>query len=131
MNKVKIVICGKEYKLNTELSPEYLSEIARIIDKKFESAFNDDKNLTLFDASVLVSMEIADESIKASSDLANLRSRITAYSEEIDDLKTKVQTLKKQLSDQKQINKSLTADRGLKDLKTQLDNIKKPENLKL
>lgn len=89
MHKMNIIICGKEYKLNTELKPDHMNKIAEILDKKLNDVMNEDKKLTLFDASVLVSLEIINELTEKENGINNIREQIKAYSDDIDKMKQK------------------------------------------
>ena len=75
-NRVEVYICGKRYVLQTSDDPEYIKELARQLDKKLNDIFNVDDTISLIDASILVAMEIMDESLKNTSKELRIYRRI-------------------------------------------------------
>lgn len=120
-NKISVYICGKQYHFNTDENPEHIKSVARVIDKKFEDVFAIDNALTLFDASVLVSMEVMSDSLKVSQTADNIRSQIKAYAEEAEKLRREHIAMEKQLAEEKQKNKKLSTEVDILLLRARLD----------
>lgn len=60
MNRLKVVICGKEYILQTNEEPTYVYNLARALEKKINSLV-DSNNVSAYNASVMVAMSLLDD----------------------------------------------------------------------
>lgn len=60
MNRLKVVICGKEYILQTNEEPTYVYNLARALEKKINSLV-DNNNVSSYSASVMVAMSLLDD----------------------------------------------------------------------
>lgn len=114
MNRVEVYICGKKFVLKSEESAEYIKDIARELDQKFNETFAIDGHLNLFDASVLVSLELLDELKHASKSSDSIRRQIKDYAEEAEKYRTEfercqksAEDLKEQAEDLKEQNENL------------------------
>ncbi len=131
--KVTVCIRGKTYTLLSDQPAEYIQTIAQIVDRKFEDAFLEDDELSLFDASVLVSMEVIDENIRTDKNATTIRTQVKAYYEEAMRLRQELEETKKQLkktqgelkAEQERAGK-LRVERDMLALRDRLDH--KPEH---
>lgn len=78
MNRIKVVICGKEYTLQTEEESIYVYSLA----KKLEKKITDIPNASAYNASVMVGFSLLDELQKAKEEISGLRSQINDYIDE-------------------------------------------------
>jgi len=60
MNRLKVVICGKEYILQTKEEPTYVYNLARALEKKINSLV-ETNNVSAYNASVMVAMSLLDD----------------------------------------------------------------------
>ena len=75
--KITVRVAGKEYALVSSDSPEHLSRVAAYVDRRImETAFA--TRMPKESVAVLVSLNIADELMKAQDENARLRREITA-----------------------------------------------------
>ena len=78
--KTTVRVAGKEYTLVSSDSPEYISRVANYVDRRImETAFATRVNKE--NAAVLVSINMADELMKAQDENARLRRELTALRE--------------------------------------------------
>ena len=93
MNKVVVKVNGVEYTLKGEEKEEYLQSVAAYVDKKVQMILDKNSKLSSTDASVLASMNIADELFKWDKYIAELedknsilKSSQKSYNEKISEL---------------------------------------------
>ena len=104
-NRIKITICGTEYTLMAEESPEYMQKIAAIVDGKM-SELMVGGHLNRMDAAILAAMNIADDMIKQQSGTENLRGQIKSYLDEANQAKNELSECKREIFKlQQQIDK--------------------------
>ena len=96
MNKIKIVLSGKEYTIQTDESVSYVTQLAESLDAKIEEYMNQNDSISVTSACMLVSLGLMDDCIKASSDKDNLRQQVIAYLEEATRSRTELTELKKE-----------------------------------
>lgn len=120
-NQVEAYICGKRFLFKTQDSAEYIQKLARMIDEKFRQMFETDSKITLFDASVLVAMEVLDQSVRSVKNNDSIRAQIKAYAEEANKLRTEVSRLKKELEQEKVTSEKFRAEAGILQLRSELD----------
>lgn len=82
MNRVKVVICGKEYILQTEEEPTYVYALARKLEKKISDIVSANINTSVYSASVMIALSALDEINKSNESADNLRSQIKEYADE-------------------------------------------------
>lgn len=68
MNRVKVVICGKEYFLKTENDTTYIYNLARALDKRINMVM-DNANVSAQSASVMVALSLLDDLKTADKEL--------------------------------------------------------------
>ena len=77
-NKVKLTICGVNYYINTDESPEYVESLAQKIDERMSQIIKSGALVTMTQAAVLVALEMADEVAKSEE----TRNQVKEYLEE-------------------------------------------------
>ncbi len=82
MNKVKVVICGKEYCLHTEEEPTYVYALARKLEKSISELVGNNTNISVYSASVMIALSKLDDINKCNESLDNLRVQIKEYVDE-------------------------------------------------
>ena len=96
MNKIKIVLSGKEYTIQTDESVSYVTQLAESLDAKIEEYMNQNDSISVTSACMLVSLGLMDDCIKASSDKDNLRKQVIDYLEEANRSRNEITELKKE-----------------------------------
>lgn len=97
MNRIKIILAGKEYTIQTEESGSYVKQLAESLNKKIEEFVQANESVSMTSASMLVALGLMDDCIKASSDKDNLRKQVIDYLEEATRSRTEITELKKEL----------------------------------
>ena len=77
LNDVKVIICGKEYKLKTSESPNYVFALARALEAKINATLNSKSGSSPYDAAIMVALSLADDLNKANQHLDNIRNQTT------------------------------------------------------
>lgn len=90
-NKLKVHICGQEYTLVSNDSPEYMKKIADITDNKMTEMLTRNPALSTSMAAILSAMNFADE-IEKIKQIA--REKVDAQASEITSLKRQLQHIK-------------------------------------
>ena len=97
MNRIKIILAGKEYTIQSEESGSYVKQLAESLNKKIEEFMQANESVSMTSASMLVALGLMDDCIKASSDKDNLRKQVIDYLEEATRSRTEITELKKEL----------------------------------
>lgn len=108
MNKIKIVLSGKEYTIQTDESVSYVKDLAEILDSKIEEFMSQNDSISVTSACMLVSLGLVDDCLKAQSDKDNLRKQVIDYLEEATQCRTEIMELQKQIEILKEQNEMLT-----------------------
>lgn len=113
-NKVKVVICGKEYNLRTDEKPEYIKGLADRIDKEIGDMVKAKPNFGIQNAAVFVALTSLDEAAKAQESIENIRGQIKTYVNEAgkarsanEKLTAKVKELEQKIAALEKENKEL------------------------
>jgi len=121
-NKVKVIICGKEYNLRTDEKPEYIKALAERIDKEIGDMVREKPNFGIQNAAVFVALTSLDEASKARESIENIRGQIKAYVNEAgkarsanERLSAKVKDLEQKISALEKENKELKKRTALYD----------------
>ena len=61
LNDVKVVICGKEYKLRTAESPNYVYSLARALEAKINEHMNSGSGTSPYTAAIMVALSVLDD----------------------------------------------------------------------
>lgn len=82
MNEVKVIICGKEYKLRTSESPNYVFALARTLEAKINSHMTSGSGTSPYSAAIMISLSLLDDLNKANLRLDNIRDQSKEYVDE-------------------------------------------------
>lgn len=82
LNDVKVVICGKEYKLKTAESPNYVFSLARALEAKINSHISSGSGSSPYTAAIMVSLSLLDDLNKANQRLDSVRNQTKEYVDE-------------------------------------------------
>ncbi len=82
LNDVKVVICGKEYKLRTAESPNYVYSLARALEAKINEHMNSGSGTSPYTAAIMVALSVLDDLNKANIKLDNIRTQTKEYVDE-------------------------------------------------
>ncbi|MDE6035883.1 MAG: cell division protein ZapA [Ruminococcus sp.] len=82
LNDVKVIIFGKEYKLKTSESPNYVFALARALEAKINGILNSKSGSSPYDATIMVALSLADDLNKANQHLDNIRNQTKEYVDE-------------------------------------------------
>lgn len=121
MNRIRIVLCGKEFSIQTDEGPTYVKQLADALNKKVNDFIMQNGEVSVSSACMLVSLGLMDDCIKAASDKDNLRKQVIDYLEEATRSRNEVTELKKQIEDLKQQNEMLTVKLMACDSQEQID----------
>ena len=78
MNRVKLMICGSDYALSTDESPENMGDLAGRVERAMQELLVNPR-ISLSMAAVLVALEQADTAEKALRASDNLRAQMKEY----------------------------------------------------
>jgi len=125
MNKVKIMIAGKEHWIVGTESEEYIQKIGLYVDKKLSEVMKaGENNLSTVMGSVLVSVNIADDYFKERDRANHQKTKMNDMEKQIKDLQNKLKVLEDRthrLEDEKENLKLKLVER-----ETELRQMKKP-----
>lgn len=82
MNRVKVIICGKEYTLQTEEEPSYVYALARKLEKNIAEIVGGNFNISVYSASVMIALSTLDQMNHCNEDNDNLRMQLKNYADE-------------------------------------------------
>jgi cell division protein ZapA len=122
MNRVRVMIAGKDYVFQTEEEEKYVVGLARQLDRKMKEIMTSDQALSLTSACVLAAMDILDEKEKMGTDTDNLRFQIKDYIDEANRANDRADLLEKKIEALESENKSLKNELELYSLKEAIDN---------
>jgi cell division protein ZapA len=125
MNKMKITVCGKEYKLNTDSSEEDLRALAASTERTITD-FMSQARLSVQDAAVLAALDAYAEADKHSKSVDNIRVQLQEYISEaararaeIEEAAKSKENLKKKQSDTSKTIENL--EKQIKELKKEIE----------
>lgn len=101
MNKVTVDINGIEYNLKGEETEEYLIKLAKQVDEKIKKILSLNDKLSTASASILTAINFADEYLKISEELNDIKVELSAAKEENYKNKEKIEILKNEGKDLK------------------------------
>ena len=81
LNEVKVIVCGKEYKLRTAESPNYVFALARALEAKI-NGYTNGGGSSPYTASIMVALSLLDDLNKANQRLDNIRNETKEYVDE-------------------------------------------------
>ena len=95
--KLEVRICGRDYTLVSEESPEYIHRVAFFVDQKMREVEEANPRLSISMAAVLTSLNIGDECLKGREETVRLRKETLDKESEPHSLKQKNETLSQEL----------------------------------
>lgn len=112
LNRLKVVLCGKEYLLQTEDAPSYVYQLAKTLEKRISEITETNPRVSVHSAVMMVALSTMDELTKANNNIEVIRSQVKEYVDEagkvrmerdsvmreVDALRAKVEQLEKELS---------------------------------
>ena len=81
-NKIKVVICGKEFTLQTAESSNYICSLARTLEGRINELLSANSSASPFTASIMVGLAALDDLNKANQRLDTLREQSKEYVDE-------------------------------------------------
>ncbi len=125
MSRVKVVLCGKEYVLQTEEAPSYVYQLAKTLEKRISDITEKSPRISAHSAVMMVALSTMDELTKANTGVEVIRSQVKEYVDEagkarmerdaalreIDVLKAKIEQLENLLK-LKSLKESIDAEQG-------------------
>ncbi|HIZ55183.1 MAG TPA: cell division protein ZapA [Firmicutes bacterium] len=121
LNRVEITICGKKYPLSTSENPEYVKELARQLEDRINRMMQTSDMMTISTATVLVALDILDESLTTNSNIDNIRTQIKTYVEEAANARNEASECKKELEEAKRKIAQMETDMQLLNLQKKVD----------
>ena len=82
LNDVKVIICGKEYKLKTSESPNYVFSLARALESRINELMNSGSGSSPYTASIMVALSLLDDLNKSNKRLDDIRTQTKEYVDE-------------------------------------------------
>lgn len=80
LNDVKVIICGKEYKLKTAESPNYVFSLARSLESKITELTN--SGTSPYTAAIMIALSLLDDLNKSNQRVENIRTQTKEYVDE-------------------------------------------------
>ncbi len=123
INRVKVVLCGREYVLQTEDAPSYVYQLAKNLEKRISDITENNPRVSAHQAVMMVALSTMDELTKANNSVEVIRSQVKEYVDEagkarlerdaalreIDVLKAKIEQLEN-LNKLKSLKESIQTD---------------------
>lgn len=81
INKVKVVICGKDYVMQTAEAPNYVYGLARTLESKLHDSM-DKMNVSQYNAAVMVALSALDDLNKANEQMEQIADQMKNYVDE-------------------------------------------------
>ncbi|MBR0113460.1 MAG: cell division protein ZapA [Clostridia bacterium] len=111
MEKIKLIIGGEYYNINTDDDPEYLEQLGKELDGKINALVQSNSRVSVTQAAVLTALEYIDLYKKSERDCDNLRTQIQAYLEDAARNRTDAELARREVA---ALKKELEALGGLK-----------------
>ncbi|MCM1132750.1 MAG: cell division protein ZapA [Ruminococcus flavefaciens] len=80
LNDVKVIICGKEYKLRTAESPNYVFSLARSLEGRINELTNN--GTSPYTAAIMIALSLLDDLNKSNQRVENIRTQTKEYVDE-------------------------------------------------
>lgn len=81
-SRVKVVLCGKEYVLQTEEAPSYVYQLAKTLEKRISDITENNPRISAHSAVMMVAFSTMDELTKANAGVEVIRSQVKEYVDE-------------------------------------------------
>lgn len=82
LNRLKVVLCGKEYVLQTEDAPSYVYQLAKTLEKRISDITEANHRVSVHSAVMMVALSTMDELTKANTNIEVIRSQVKEYVDE-------------------------------------------------
>lgn len=82
LNRVKVVICGREYVLQTEEAPSYVYSLAKTLEKRIMDITESNARVSAHHAAVMVALSTLDELSRCTASVETIRSQVKEYVDE-------------------------------------------------
>ena len=82
LSKVKVIICGKEYMLQTEEPPSYVYGLAKMLEKKLNALCAGNSSVSPYSAAIMVALSTLDDLSKSQANFDNIRMQAKEYVDE-------------------------------------------------
>ena len=82
INRVKVVLCGREYVLQTEDAPSYVYQLAKNLEKRISDITENNPRVSSHSAVMMVALSTMDELTKANNSVEVIRSQVKEYVDE-------------------------------------------------
>lgn len=82
INRVKVVLCGREYVLQTEDAPSYVYQLAKNLEKRISDITEENPRVSAHSAVMMVALSAMDELTKANNSVEVIRSQVKEYVDE-------------------------------------------------
>lgn len=117
LNEVKVIICGKEYKLKTAETPNYIYALARSLETKINAMIESGAGISPYSASIMVSLGLMDDINKANEHLDSIREEAKSYVDEAGKARIELEAANKEIDVLKSKIEKLENTMKLKELK--------------
>ena len=106
-NKVKVVICGKDFMLQTAESANYVIGLARTLENRISEVSGSNSSTSPFAAAIMVALSTLDDLNKATQRLDALREQAKEYVDEAEKIDSPMTTPSQKISNYWQESKPL------------------------
>lgn len=79
VNRIKVVVCGKEYSLQTEEQPSYIYGLAKRLERQINDLCSSNDCISSYSAAVMIALSTLDDLQKANESIDNIRTQIKEY----------------------------------------------------
>ncbi len=100
--KLEVRICGRDYTLVSEESPEHIHRVAFYVDQKMREVEQTNPRLSISMSAVLTSLNIGEECLKGREEISRLNEKIDTNEEALNHEKQKLRNLELELDKLKQ-----------------------------
>ncbi|MDE7122709.1 MAG: cell division protein ZapA [Oscillospiraceae bacterium] len=81
MHRIKVMICGKEYSMQTKEKPDYVYGLARTLEAKITDSM-DKKKVSQYNAAVMAALSVLDDLQKANAQIQEISDQMKLYVDE-------------------------------------------------
>ena len=121
LNKVKVVICGKDYVMQTAEAPNYVYGLARMLEAKLNHSM-DKMNVSQYNAAVMVALSALDDLNKAHEQMEQISEQMKIYADEAGQARLERDVVLKEIKILRSRIEQLENNLKLKKLKVKIPN---------
>ena len=127
MNKFKVIICNKEFSLQSEENPSYFIDLAKKVENHIMGMTRGNENVTVHHAALLSALSYADELKKANDSIDNIRTQIKEYVDDACDARNQCNEFEKKYNE---ISKrEIELNNRIAELENQIESLKMQQNI--